>query len=114
MPGGRKIMSKGIVPLRHRGDEGSALAKVDDAAVELLANGQAASLQAARTSVILADLHEHRAQMTALLADLRGREPTGNAQIDGANADLITTINLGIVQIDLFAAKARRQAEEVT
>lgn len=104
-------MSDGIVPLRRRGKERSALAKVDVAAVEMLACGQATSLQVARAEVILADLRGQRDQMTVLLADLRGREPTGEAQIDEANANLIAAINQGIVQIDLFVAQARAYTE---
>ncbi|WP_231106557.1 hypothetical protein, partial [Streptobacillus moniliformis] len=46
-----------------------------------------------------------------VLADLRGREPTGQAEIDEANANLITAINQGIVQLDLFVAQAQAYAE---
>ncbi|MCJ2063219.1 hypothetical protein MKK63_10910 [Methylobacterium sp. J-088] len=105
-------MSEGIVLLRRRGEERSAIARVDAAAVELLASGQATTLQAARAEVILADLCEQREHMAALLADLRGRAPIGEAQIGEANANLITAINKGIVQIDLFVAQARAYAEE--
>jgi hypothetical protein len=77
----------------------------------MLASGQATSLQVARAEVILANLREQRDEMTALLADLRGREPTGKVQIDEANTDLITVINQGIVQIDLFIAQARAYSE---
>ncbi|WCS28867.1 hypothetical protein LOK46_32675 (plasmid) [Methylobacterium sp. NMS14P] len=107
-------MSENIVPLRQRGEERSALARVDAAAVVRLAGGQATSLQAARTEVILADLREQRDQMTTLLADLRGRESTGEAQIDDANANLIAVINQGIVQIDLFVARAQVLLAKVT
>ena len=109
---GRRIMSEGIVPLHQRGEKRSALARVDVAAVELLAGGQATNLQAARAKVILEDLRDHRDQMAVVLADLRRREPTGEAEIDEANANLITAINQGIVQIDLFVAQARAYAEE--
>ncbi|WP_342111532.1 hypothetical protein [Methylobacterium sp. SI9] len=107
-------MSDGIIPLRQRNEGRSALARVDAAAVEMLAGGRATSLQAARAAVILADLREQRDQMNTLLADLRGRGPTGEAQIDEANANLITAINQGIVQIDLFVARARAYAEGAT
>ncbi|MCJ2063806.1 hypothetical protein MKK63_13955 [Methylobacterium sp. J-088] len=105
-------MSEGIVPLRRRGEERSALAYVDATAVAMLAEGQSTSLQAARVEVILANLREQRNQMTTLLADLWAREPTGEPQIDGANANLITAINQGIVQVDLFIAQARTVAAE--
>ena len=104
-------MSESIVPLRRRSDERSALTRIDVAAVGMLANGQAASLQAARAEVILRDLQTQRDQMTMLLADLRGREPAGDERIDEANADLIMAINQGIVQIDLFVAQARAYTE---
>ncbi|XYD12650.1 hypothetical protein R1A27_34475 (plasmid) [Methylobacterium sp. NMS12] len=100
-------MSESIVPLRRRGEKQTALDRVDGAAVQLLATGQAASLQAARAEVILADLQAQRGQMTAILADVRSREPTGDAQVDEANVNLITAINQGIVQIDLFIARAQ-------
>lgn len=105
-------MSESIVPLRQRGEGWAALAQVDIAATQLLTNGQATSLRAARVEVILADLRVQRDRMSALLADLRGKELTGEGQIDEANADLITAINHGIVQIDLFIAQARAYAEE--
>ncbi|MCJ2124356.1 hypothetical protein [Methylobacterium sp. J-077] len=98
-------MSEGIVPLRRRGEEGSTLARVDVAAMKLLVSGRAPNLHAARAEVILADLRARREQMMAVLADVRGREPTGDAQIDEANANLVTAINAGIVQIDVFIAR---------
>ena len=100
-------MSGGVVPLRRRGEERSALARVDVAAMDLLVGGQAASLQAARAEIILTDMRGQRDQLTALLADLRARAPTGDSRIDEANANLITAINDGIVQIDLFIARAQ-------
>ncbi len=100
-------MSEGIVPLRRRGEKRTALDRVDVAAVELLADGRTTSLQAARAEVILADMRRQRNEMTAVLADVRSREPTGDPQIDDANANLITAINYGIVQIDLFIARAQ-------
>ncbi|MCJ2085048.1 hypothetical protein MKK88_03435 [Methylobacterium sp. E-005] len=100
-------MSEGIVPLRQKGEEGSALDRFDIAAVALLIGGQAASLQAARAVVILNDLRAQRDQMTAVLVDVRGREPTGDPEIDDTNANLVTAINAGIVQIDLFIARGR-------
>ena len=105
-------MSEGIVSLRRRGEERSAIARVDAAAVELLAVGQATSLQAARAEIILADMRAQRDQMTALLADLRGREPIDDSRIDEANTNLITAINAGIVQIDLFIARVQVFAAE--
>ena len=111
VPYKRGIMGDGIVPLRRKGEERSALARVDVAAVQMLACGQATGLQVARAEVILADLRGQRDQMTVLLADLRGRQPTGEAQLDAANANLITAINQGIVQIDLFVAQARAYVE---
>ena len=112
MRGGRRIMSEGVVPLRRKGKERSALARVDVAAMELLVGGQATSLQAARAEIILADMRVQRDQMTALLADLRGREPIDDSRIDEANTNLITAINAGIVQIDLFIARVQVFAAE--
>ncbi|MCJ2068539.1 hypothetical protein MKK75_06925 [Methylobacterium sp. J-030] len=100
-------MSEGIVPLRQKGEASSALDRFDIAAVALLIGDQAASLQAARAVVILNDLRAHRGQMTAVLVDVRGREPTGDPLIDEANANLVTAINSCIVQIDLFIARGQ-------
>ena len=100
-------MTEGIVPLRRRGEEASHIARIDIAAVELLAGGEATSLQEARAEVILRNLRAQRDQMSSLLADLRGRGWTGDAQIDEVNASLNAAINQGIVQIDLFIAQAR-------
>ncbi|SDO44891.1 hypothetical protein SAMN05216360_12320 [Methylobacterium phyllostachyos] len=104
---GRRIMSEGIVPLRRRGEKRTSLDRVDVAAVQLLASGRATSLQAARGEVILADMRAQRDQMTVVLADVRSREATGDPQIDDANVNLITAINYGIVQIDVFIARAQ-------
>jgi hypothetical protein len=100
-------MSEGVVPLRRRGEEQSALDRFDVAAVEILVSGQAANLQTARAQVIFADLRAQRDEMTTVLTDVRSREPTGDPQIDDSNANLITAINSGIVQIDLFIARGR-------
>ena len=100
-------MSREIIPLRPKGAEQSALARIDVAAVALLAGGQATSLQAARAEVILADLRLRRDEMTALLSDLRSRETSRLPHIDAANANLIVAIVQGLVQIDLFIAQAR-------
>ena len=100
-------MSESIVPLRRRGEEQSALSRVDHDAVELLATGQAPSLLGARAEVITKDLYASREQMTSLLADLRRRELTGHAQIDDTNANLVTMINYGVAQIDAFITRAQ-------
>ncbi|MCJ2048122.1 hypothetical protein [Methylobacterium sp. J-070] len=100
-------MSQGIVPLRRRGQEQAALNRVEVAAVKLLVSGQATSLQAARAEVILADLRAQRDQMTAVLADMRNREPIGDPRLDEANANLITAINSGLIQVGLFIARAQ-------
>lgn len=105
-------MSEGIVPLRRKDEKGSALDRFDVDAVALLIGGQATSLHAARAAVILNDLRAQRDQMTAVLADVRRREPTDDAQIDEANTNLITAINSGIVQVDLFIARGQVLLEE--
>lgn len=106
-------MSEGIVPLRRRGEKRTALDRIDVAAVELLVSGQATSLQAARAEVILAEMRAQRDHMTAVLVDLRSREPTGDLQIDDTNSKLVTAINEGLVQIDLFIARAQVSVAEV-
>ncbi|MEL6059477.1 hypothetical protein [Methylobacterium sp. DCY52] len=105
-------MPETIIPLRPKGEDQTALARIDRVAAQLLAGGQAASLQAARIETILTDLRVQRDQMTTVLADLRGREPSGYPQVDAANANLVIAINQGIIQIDLFIARARVLAED--
>ncbi|TXN71449.1 hypothetical protein [Methylobacterium sp. WL6] len=106
-------MSRQIIPLRRQGAEQSALARIDVAAVALLAGGQATSLQAARAEVILADLRLRRDEMTALLSDLRSRETSRLPHIDVANANLIVAIVQGVVQVDLFIAQAQGLLEMI-
>lgn len=100
-------MTETIIPLRPRGEGEPTLARIDRVAAELLAGGRAASLLGARAEVLLTDLRAQRDHLTALLADLRGQEPTGDAQTDATDANLIAAINSGIVQIDLFIARTR-------
>lgn len=100
-------MSEAIVPLRRKGPKPTALDRVDVSAMELLADGRTTSLQAARAEVILADMRAQRDEMAVVLADVRSREPTGDPQVDEANANLVAAINHGIVQIDLFIARAQ-------
>ena len=100
-------MTETIIPLRPRREDHTAVARIDVTAAELLARGQVSSLRTARIETILTDLRAQRDQMTTVLADLRGREPTGDARIDAANTNLIAAINQGIVQIDLFIARAQ-------
>lgn len=100
-------MSEAIVPLRRKGPKPAALDRVDVSAMELLADGRTTSLQAARAEVILADMRGQRDEMTVVLADVRSREPTGDPQVDEANANLVAAIKHGIVQIDLFIARAQ-------
>ena len=106
-------MSRGIIPLRPKGPEHSALVRIDVAAAALLSEGLAASLQGARAEVILTDLRLRRDEMSMLLSDLRGREPTSDLQIDDANANLIAAIVQGLVQVDLFIAQARGLLERI-
>ena len=100
-------MTETIILLRPRGERQSPLAGVDVTAMELLTTGQAPNLQAARAEVILADLRVQRDHLTTLLADLRRRKSTADAQADETGANLVTAINSGIIQIDLFIARAQ-------
>jgi len=106
-------MSREIIPLRPKGPEHSALARIDVAAATLLSKGLVTSLQGARAEVILTDLRLRRDEMSTLLSDLRSREPTRVAHIDDANANLIAAIVQGLVQIDLFIAQARGLLERI-
>jgi hypothetical protein len=105
-------MSEGIVPLRRRGKQRTALDGIDAAAVDLLVGGQTTNLRVARAEVILADMRAQRDHMSAVLADLRSREPSGNQEVDDSNGKLVAAINEGVVQIDLFIARARVSVAE--
>jgi antitoxin component of MazEF toxin-antitoxin module len=105
-------MGAGIIPLRGKNETHSALARVDVIAAARLTSGQAVNLQVARAEVILAELWGHRCQLADLLADLQRQKSSDNADIDQANAKLVTATTLGLVQIDLFIAQAQAFVEQ--
>ncbi|AWV19807.1 MULTISPECIES: hypothetical protein [Methylobacteriaceae] len=104
-------MTGTIIPLRSRGDAASALASFDGIAAEMLTDGRAVSLSAARIEVILAKLRTQRTEMAALLADLQARPPSGDIQLDTINADLSVAVSKGLAQIELFIQQAKTYAE---
>lgn len=95
-------MTGTVVSLQTRADGASALARIDVAAIELLAEGRAATLSVARIDVILANLVGQRAELVAVIAELSRRPSSGNTRIDALNADLRVAARDGLVQIDLF------------
>jgi uncharacterized protein involved in exopolysaccharide biosynthesis len=99
-------MTGAIIPFRRLGDEASALAAFDAPAAELLADGRAATLSAAQLSAILTRLREQHDELTAIIADLETRAPSGDTRIDTVNADLSVAARKGLAQIELFIQQA--------
>lgn len=99
-------MTGTVVPLQLKGDRASALTRIDVAAIERLAEGRAATLSAARLDAILAHLNGHRADLVAVIAELRTRPSSGDARIDAVNATLRVEASKGLAQIDLFIGQA--------
>ena len=99
-------MTGTVVPLQLRGDRASALTRIDVAAIERLAEGRAATLSAARLDTILAHLNGHRADLVAVIAELRTRPSSGDDRIDAVNATLSVEASKGLAQIDLFIGQA--------
>jgi hypothetical protein len=95
-------MADKIIPLQPNGNRPSALARFDRLAAELLSDGQAATLTAARIDAVLKQTREDRTKLAALLEDLQARSPTGNTQLDKANADLCVSVVDGIAHIDML------------
>ena len=95
-------MTGTVVPLQSRSDGASAFVRIDVAAIELLAEGRAATVSAARIDAILAHLCGQRAALVAVIAELVRRPSTGDTRIDALNADLRIAVLNGLVQIDLF------------
>jgi len=99
-------MTGTIIPLRLKRNEASALAGFDTLAIELLAEGQAPNLSAARLDAILGKLRGQRAQLAAILVDLEDRVPSFDARIEAVNADLRDSARQGLDQINLFIQQA--------
>lgn len=97
-----RMMAHKIIPLRPASNQTSALTHFDSLAVELLADGRAATLTAARIDAVLKQTCEDRSKLAAVLEDLEARLPTGTAQIDELNADLRARFIDGITHIDLL------------
>lgn len=66
----------------------------------MLAGGQAATLTAARISLLLTSIQAQRAELMAVIDDLQARPPSGDAQVDRLNADLRVEAVRGVGQID--------------
>ncbi len=90
-------MTASVVPLPLKG---SALQSLDATAAEMLAAGRATTLTAARISLLLESVQAKRSELVAVIDDLQSRPPSGNAQVDQANADLSVEAVKGPGQID--------------
>jgi phage shock protein A len=93
-------MADKIIPLRPMSHATPALARFDVLAAKLLADGQAATLTAARVDAVLKQTREQRAKLAAVLEDLQTRPLSGNTQLDQVNADLLVGTSEGLAHID--------------
>lgn len=101
-------MTGATIPLRLKRDQTSALADFDTLATELLAEGQAPNLSAARLDAILGKLREQQTQLAVILADLEERVPSCDARIEAIDADLRDFAREGLTQIALYIQQAIR------
>lgn len=95
-----------LVPLISRCDRASALARIDTAAVELMTEGRAATLSAARIDAIRTRLSRQHAELVALIDELAARPSTGNGRVDALNADLGVEATKALAQVELFMRQA--------
>jgi hypothetical protein len=93
-------VTRSIIPLPTRTNDSSELTDLDRIAAELLADGQAATLSAARIGVLPKKISTQRTELVGVIADLEGRTSTGNDSLDKVNADLLATANEGLAHID--------------
>jgi hypothetical protein len=90
-------MTASVIPLPLKG---SALQDLDANAAELLAGGRAATLTAARISLLLKSIQAKRAELVAVIDDFQARPPNADAQVDRINEDLRVAAVKGLGQID--------------
>ncbi|GJE59114.1 hypothetical protein [Methylobacterium trifolii] len=107
-------MSAKIIPLPRKGQEAPAFARVAFLAAEMLTEGQAVNLTAARKAVILRDLQTYRDELIAVIADLETRKPTGKIEIDTVNAQLKVAASEGLAQIALVIERLEALVENPT
>ncbi|MGH1573809.1 hypothetical protein ACRAWG_28110 [Methylobacterium sp. P31] len=93
-------MSSTIIPFRCKSDAASALASFDVIAAELLADGRAMSLSAARLDAILAELRRNRAHLCVVLDDQGLSGLTGHAQLGSLAVNIKTIAGQGLAHID--------------
>lgn len=75
---------------------------------------QATDLVAAQIGPMLTVLRLKRAELTAQIADLDGRGPTGDVRIDQLSADLNIQMRSGLAAINLLIDQAETFAGEMT
>lgn len=99
-------MTNPIIPFRRKSDEASALAAFDVIAAELLAEGRATSLSAARLDAILTELRRNRVHLCAVMEDQGLSGLTGHTQLGGLAVNIKTIAAQGLAQIDQLIALA--------
>ena len=93
-------MTGTIIPLRSKDEETSALAHFDVLAAELLTEGRAASLSAARLDAILTELRRHRSQLCAVMEDQHRSSLAAHAQFGSLAASIRAVANQTLARID--------------
>jgi hypothetical protein len=102
-------MTNPIIPFRRKSDETTALASFDVIAAELLAEGRATSLSAARLGAILADLRRNRVHLCGVMEDQGLSGLTGHAQLGGLAVNIKAIAGQGLAQIDQLIELAEAQ-----
>lgn len=100
-------MTAEIILLLSRRDATAALADIDIPATLRLVEGEAIGSTAACLDMILRRLRMHRAELTAVIADLHARGASGHAQLSAIHADLSGQADEGLAQIDLLIRHAQ-------
>ena len=99
-----------VVPLPLKGHATPALAHLNIAATALMAEGRAATLSAARIDAILIRLFQQHAEITAVIAELAARPPSGQSEIDTLNTALTVEAYRALAKIEYFIQKAQNFA----
>lgn len=75
-----------------------------------MVEGRAATLSAARVDAILIRLFQQHAEITAVIAELAARPPSGQSEIDTLNTALAVEAYRALAKIEQFIQKAQNFA----
>lgn len=106
-------MTGTIIPLRAKDEETSALARFDVLAAELLTDGRAESLSAARLDVILTELHLYRVQLCTVMEGPRTSTLAEDAQFASLALEIRAVAEQALARIDQLIESAGLQRAEL-